>query len=126
MIIPRPGSRKEHDPNYLMGMTRAKITLNGPCEKANLELLVDTGSLCTWVSENVLKKIGVSRKSNRKFTTIEGRHLERPIGEALIEYGGESARCVVVFAQPSDVNVIGVTALENLGFEVDLTREMLK
>src|SRR2546429_14537 len=91
-------------------MTKAKILVKGPGEKSDLELLVDTGSLYTWVSEELLKRLGISPTSHRKFTTIEGRRLERPIGEALIEYDGESAHCVVVFAHPSDVNVMGVTA----------------
>jgi predicted aspartyl protease len=109
-----------------MGMTKARVIVKGPREESDLELMVDTGSLYTWVSETLLKEIGISPTSLRKFTTIEGRHLERPIGEALIEYNGESAHCVVVFAQPSDVNVMGVTALENLGLEVDPTQERLK
>jgi len=109
-----------------MGMTKAKILVKGPREKSDLELLVDTGSLYTWVSEELLKRLGISPTSHRNFTTIEGRHLERPVGEAVIEYNGESAHCVVVFAHPSDVNVMGVTALENLGLEVDPTRETLR
>ena len=109
-----------------MGMTRAKLVLKGPREKTDLELLVDTGSLYTWISGSILEKVGVSPTSHRKFTTIEGRILERPIGDALIEYKGDSAHCVVVFAQEDDVNVMGVTALENLGLEVDPTRETLK
>ncbi|HYY91207.1 MAG TPA: hypothetical protein VE955_04405 [Candidatus Dormibacteraeota bacterium] len=107
-------------------MTRAKLILKGPREKTDLELLVDTGSLYTWISGSILKKVGVSPTSHRKFTTIEGRILERPIGDALIEYKGDSAHCVVVFAQEDDVNVMGMTALENLGLEVDPTRETLK
>ncbi len=109
-----------------MGMTRAKLVLRGPREKEVLELLVDTGSLYTWVSENILKRLGVAPTSHRRFTTIEGRSLERSVGEAIIEYNGESAHCIVVFAQENDVNVMGVTALENLGLEVDPTRETLK
>ena len=109
-----------------MRVTRAKLVLRGSREKTDLELLVDIGSLYTWISESILKKVGVSPTSHRRFTAIEGRSLERPIGEALIEYNGDSAHCVVVFAQETDVNVMGVTALENLGLEVDPTRETLK
>ncbi len=107
-------------------MTKAKVIIKGPREKQGLELLVDAGSLYTWISESVLKRLGVSPTSHRRFTTIEGRSLERSVGEALIEYDGDSAHCIVVFAQEADVNVMGVTALENLGLEVDPTRETLK
>src|SRR2546426_10953897 len=107
-------------------MTKAKILLKGPREKSDLELLVDTGSLYTWVSEELLKRLGISPTSHRKFTNIEGRHLERTIGEALIEYDGESAHCVVVFAHPSDDNVMAVTALETLGLALDPSSEALR
>jgi predicted aspartyl protease len=88
-------------------LTIANVLVKGPIEKSDLELLVDTGSLYTWVSEDLLKRLGISPTSHRKFTSIEGRCLERPIGEALIEYNGESAHCIVVFANASDVNVKG-------------------
>src|SRR5207302_9655791 len=97
-----------------MGMTKAKILVKGPREKSDLELLVDTGSLYTWVSEELLKRLGISPTSHRKFTTIEGRHLERPSGESVIEYHGDSAHWGVVFAHSSDVSVMGVTPLETL------------
>ena len=50
----------------------------------------------------------------RRFRTIEGRTVEREIGEAVIECLGERATRVVVFAERDDVEVMGVEALEGL------------
>jgi len=92
-----------------------------------VELLVDTGSTYTWVSNAILKRLNVEAKTARKFKTIDGRLLERRVGEIIIEYMGERATRMVVFAEKGDVEVLGVDALEGLGLEVDpITRQLKK
>jgi len=56
----------------------------------------------------------VRPSGTRRFRTIEGRTVEREIGEAVIECLGERATRVVVFAERDDVEVMGVEALEGL------------
>lgn len=61
----------------------------------------------------------------RRLRTIEGRAVEREVGEAVIECLGERATRVVVFAERNDVKVMGVEALKGLGLEVDpMTRQL--
>jgi len=92
-----------------------------------LELLVDTGSTYTWVRRKKLEELGIKPMSRRRFRTIEGRIIERFVGEAIIECLGERATCIVVFAEDKDAEVLGVTALENLALEVDpMTRQLRK
>jgi len=92
-----------------------------------VELLVDTGSTYTWVSNEVLERLNVEAKTARKFKTIDGRLLERRVGEVLIEYMGERATRMVVFADKGDAEVLGVDALEGLGLEVDpITKQLRK
>ena len=43
-----------------------------------------------------------------------------------MEYGGERATRMVVFAEKGDANVLGVDALEGLGLEVDSTTKELR
>jgi clan AA aspartic protease len=96
-------------------------------KSTQIELLVDTGSTYTWVSSIVLKELNVKAKTTRKFKTIDGRLLERKVGEALIEYMNEKATRMVVFADKGDTEVLGVDALEGLGLEVDpLTKQLKK
>lgn len=112
-----------------MGHTVAKVMLHSPdmSRSEQIELLVDTGSTYTWVSSGVLEKLNVEVKTARKFKTIDGRLLERKVGEVLIEYMNEKATRMVVFAEKGDSEVLGVDALEGLGLEVDpITKQLRK
>jgi len=59
--------------------------------------------------------------------TIDGRVVERDIGEVVVECLGERATRIVVFAGEGDAEVLGVDALEGLRLEVDpVTRQLRK
>jgi len=112
-----------------LGHTMAKVTLHSPdmSKSEQIELLVDTGSTYTWVSSATLERLNVKAKTTRKFKTIDGRLLERKIGEVLVEYMNEKATRMVVFADKGDAEVLGVDALEGLGLEVDpITKQLRK
>ncbi len=110
-----------------MGLTKSVFRLRGPKGKEELELIIDTGSVYTWAPGSVLKRLGVAKTDRADFATIEGRRVRRYVGEALVEYDGVSRHCVVVFGQPGDASVLGVTAVENLALEVDpLSRKLRK
>jgi len=107
----------------------AKVRLHSPdmSKSEQVELLVDTGSTYTWVSKVVLERLNVEAKTARKFKTIDGRLLERKVGEVLMEYMNEKATRMVVFADRGDAEVLGVDALEGLGLEVDpITKKLRK
>ena len=110
-----------------MGLTYARVHIEGSKGKtAILELLVDTGSVFTWIGEDVLEELGIERKGEKKFRTIEGREISRQFGEARLELDGESATRIVVFAQKGDASVLGADSLEGLGFEIDPSSKKLK
>lgn len=44
----------------------------------------------------------------------------------MIEFAGERGYVGIVFAEPGDARVLGVTALERLGFEVDPGTQTLR
>jgi predicted aspartyl protease len=106
----------------------AKVTLysSDMSRSEQIELLVDTGSTYTWVSNVILERLNVKAETTRKFKTIDGRLLERRIGEVLMEYVNEKATRMVVFADKGDAEVLGVDALEGLGLEVDPITKRLK
>jgi predicted aspartyl protease len=110
-----------------MGHTTALVRVCNPQDRArclDLELTVDVGSTYTWIRRERLESIGVRPSGTRRFRTIEGRTVEREVGEAVIECLGERATRVV-FAEKDDVEVMGVEALEGLGLEVDpVTRQL--
>jgi len=83
------------------------------------DLLVDTGSTYTWIAAGVLEKLRTRVRRTWKFKTIDGRIVQRRIGDAHLEYMEEQAPTVVVFAEDGDGKVLGVHALEGLRLEVD-------
>lgn len=113
-----------------MGHTTAAVKICNPQDGTKCvetELIVDTGITYTWIRRERLEAIGVKPSKARKFRTIEGRTIEREVGEAVIECLGESAMSIVVFAERDDVEVMGVVALESLALEVDpVTRQLKK
>jgi len=113
-----------------MGHTNAKIRIRNPHDESkclDLELLVDTGSTHTWIRHKRLEKLDLKPTTKWRFKTIEGRVIERDIGEAIAECLGERVTSIVVFAKESDAEVLGVYALEGLRLEVDpATKELRK
>jgi predicted aspartyl protease len=61
----------------------------------------------------------------RRFRTIDGRVITREIGVATVRYEDYEGDVEVVFAEGGDAQVLGVTALETPGLEVDpITRRL--
>ncbi len=101
------------------------MTVHGSAGARPRNLLVDTGSTYTWIDGRLLKEIGISPIGTERFRTIDRRTVERAIADVLIEYEGTSRYCPVAFAEEGDANVLGATAMEIIGLEVDpSTREV--
>jgi len=58
----------------------------------------------------------------------DGRRERRLLGEALftLQELGETLTCPVVFGPPGSLYLLGATALENFGVDVDPTTKRLK
>jgi len=112
-----------------MGHTIARVKLCNPHDSSRcveLNLLVDTGSTYTWVRREVLESLGVKPMTRWRFRTIDGRVIEKDIGEAIIECMGEKATTIIVFAEKCDAEVLGVYTLEGLRLEVDPVTKQLR
>jgi len=85
-----------------LGHTLAKLKLYKPSDRSNtldLDLIVDAGSTYTRVKGARLSALELKPRGRRVFRTIEGRLVEREMGEAIIECEGERATTIVVFAE---------------------------
>ena len=87
--------------------------------------LVDTGSEYSWVPRDVLEDLGIRPERTQRFIVADGRHLERPIGIAIVHAAGTTAPDFVVFAEPGDMILIGARTLEGLNVRVDAQRKQL-
>ena len=112
-----------------MGHIVARVKLYNPYDRSkslDLELLVDTGSTYTWIKREKLEELDIRPMTKWRFRTIEGKIIERDIGEAIIECMNERATTIVVFAEEGDAEVLGAYALEGLRLEVDPVTKQLR
>ncbi len=84
-----------------------------------IEVLVDTGAELTWLPAELLQKIGVQPRRKRTFQTATKQLIERDVGYAILRAEGFETTDEVVFAQPTDLNLLGVRTIEGFGVMVD-------
>lgn len=89
------------------------------------DVLVDTGSEYSWVPRPVLEELGVKPERTDRFETADRRVLEREICFAYLYAAGRSTVAVVVFADESDMVLLGAHGLEGLNPRIDLGRKEL-
>ena len=104
-----------------MGFVHVDVELSNPTDRERtetIELLVDTGATLSVVPTPVLDRLGVSPMGSRNFKGFGGV-VRRQTGTVAIAYDGETAGVTVIFGEQDDPPILGVTALESLGFRVD-------
>lgn len=90
------------------------------------QMLVDTGSEYTWVSEKVLEKLNVQReKKDVSFVMANGQIVTRSVGFALLRYDKYFTVDEVVFAEKGDLLLLGARTLEGLSLMVDPRKKKL-
>jgi len=112
-----------------LGFTYAKVNLSNPAckgRKREVELLVDTGAILTAVPRKILEELQIKPVGKRTLRAFGGQIVEREIGALLINYANAYAGITVIFAEEKDTPVLGATALEALGYQVDPITKQLK
>lgn len=112
-----------------MGFTYVKVRVFNPVNMAKgveVELLVGTGAIFTTVPREVLENLEIKPVEKRRLRVFGGQILERDTGVALVKYGETIAGAPVVFGEKEDAAVLGATALEALGYQVDPLTKQLK
>lgn len=92
------------------------------------EFWIDTGALYSFVPEDYLERIGVEPAATRNLVLADGRQETRLLGFCDFQIEGLEGRipCPVIFAPKGSLLLIGATALENFGVEVDPIQRRLK
>jgi predicted aspartyl protease len=107
----------------LNGMFKVNVVACNPKREDQvtppIEVLVDTGAELTWLPGELLNKIGIQPRRKRTFQTATKRLIERDVGYAILRAEGFETIDEVVFAQPTDLNLLGVRTLEEFGVMVD-------
>ena len=111
-----------------MGITYAELRIFSDDAKRStaMRLMVDTGSLFTWVAGDAARELAITPAETCTFRPIAGEPIDRLVADALIECEGRRGVRRIVFAEPGDLCVIGADTLEGLRLEVDPTRRTLR
>jgi predicted aspartyl protease len=111
-----------------MGVTYVKIRVYNLdlSRHADMEVLVNIGALFTSIPRRVLEELGLRPIARYRLKVFSGEVIERDVGGAIIEYEGRRTVVPVVFGEPGDASILGVTALEALGYQPDPVTKRLK
>ena len=84
-----------------------------------MKLLVDTGSMYSWISTTVLHTLGVEPFTRRRIVTIDGSLSERDMAEVVMTLEGQTLHTLCLVGQPGDLEVLGAYTLEGFGLGAD-------
>jgi clan AA aspartic protease len=111
-----------------MGDVHVGITIVNPrtgARSGEITVLVDTGATLTMVPGAFLEALGIEKLHSVGLVYADGRRGRRDVGDAVVALDGYSTACRVVFGEPGDGALLGVTALEQLGLVVDPVQRRL-
>lgn len=112
-----------------MGATHVTVTIRNPAEPDRTWeglFLVDTGSTDSLVPRPHLEAIGLKPKSQRAYELADGREIRMDITVGEIEFMGETVGGTILFGADDAEPLLGVTALESVGIEVDPLNQRLR
>ena len=112
-----------------MGTTYVKVIVRNPAEpRRSWEglFLVDSGAMDCLVPANRLTEIGLKSKGQRTYELADGTELNMDITTAEIEFMGEILGSRIILGPEGAEPILGVTALESAGIELDPRSQKLK
>src|SRR5262245_32451796 len=105
-----------------MGVTQVMVTIRNPAEPEKAWdglFLVDTGAVDCLVPRQHLEAIGLKPKGQRTSELADGSEIKREITTGDIEFMGEVVGGTIIFGDADTKPILGLTALESVGIEVD-------
>ena len=112
-----------------MGVTHVDVMIRNPAEPERSwegSFLVDTGAIDSLVPRPRLQAIGIEPEGQRWYELADGSEIRMDVAVARIEFMGEFVGGTIVFGDEDAEPLLGVTALESVGVEVDPRNQRLK
>ena len=112
-----------------MGVVQVAATVRNPAEPERSWdglFLVDTGSTDCVVPASALREIGLAPKGQRTYELADGRQETVDITTADLEFMGEIVGVTICFGNDGIEPILGLTALESVGIEIDPVSQRLK
>ena len=111
-----------------MGVTHITVVIRNPAEPDRTWeglFLADTGAIDSLVPRSHLEAIGLKPKGQRMYGLADGSEVRMDITTGDIEFMGEVVGSTIVFGEEDAEPLLGVTALESVGIEVDPRNQRL-
>ena len=112
-----------------MGATHVTVTIRNPASPERsweALFLVDTGATDSLVPRDQLEAIGLQALGQRRYELANGSELNMDITIGRIEFMGEFVGGTIIVGEPGTEPILGVTALESVGIDVDPRNQTLK
>ena len=112
-----------------MGVVNANVVISNPADRDRSwegVLGVDTGATDSLVPRQHLEAIGLKPEGQRTYLLADGSAVKMDIAVARIELMGEIVGGTVLFGNADTEPLLGITALESLGIEVDPLNQRLE
>ena len=90
-----------------------------------IDALVDTGALDSMFPASLLADLRLQPLRTYTYVVADGRNIELPFGQAVLEIDGERRFCPVVFG-PGDEALLGATTLEIFKLLADPNTQSLR
>ena len=112
-----------------MSVVQVTVTVRNPADPERSWdglFLVDTGSTECVVPNGALRSIGLLPRGQRTYELYDGREETVDVAPAEIEFMGEIVGTTVCFGTDGVEPILGLTALESVGIEIDTLSQRLK
>ena len=112
-----------------MGVAHVTAVVRNPAEPDRAWeglFLVDTGATDCLVPRQCLESIGLKPKGQRIYELADGSEIHMDVTVGQIEFMGDFAGTTIIFGDQDAEPLLGVTALESVGIEVDPRNQSLK
>ena len=112
-----------------MGAIYVDVTIRNPAEPQRSwtgKFLVNTSMFDSLVPRSRLEAIGLKPRGRREYVLADGKPVSLDITTAEIEFEGEVVGGTIVYGDDGAEPLLGTTALDSGGFEIDPRNEELK
>ncbi len=112
-----------------MGLIYVDVTVQNPADPTRSwtgPFLVDTGAIDSLVPRPRLEEIGLEPKGQRAYELADGSEISLDVTIGQMKIMGEITGGVIIFGNADAEPLLGVTALESAGIEVDPQNQKLK
>lgn len=112
-----------------MSITQVTVAVRNPAKPDTAWealFLVDTGAVDCLVPGRHLRELGIQPRGKRIYELADGTETTFEVGVAEVEFMGDRVGATVIFGADDAEPILGVTALESVGIEIDPRSQRLK